>query len=558
MQWVMGLGGSNHDFSACLLQGGAHHRSIEDERLTYKRYGDNHWASAPCRPSANYCLASAGLELGDLDGLFVSNDIEGHNRFWEQRSHTIVGHHLCHASAAYYASPFDEAALLVVDGRGGPVSSIVDGRRTFETISIGVAAGSSLELETVQTGEHQVSTSTWRYISSNSIGWFYSIVTECVGMGENGEGKTMALAAFGEARFKKELLQFVTLGGEQLFEMDPYSGLWSFLVDTVVAADRSFAVRADLAASAQSILEDVLVAATQRLRRQSTKRYLAFGGGVALNGVANRRIREQSGFDDLFVFPASGDNGLSVGAALYGYHHLGGHPVRNRSMARSVSFAFGGRCYSEEEMEEAARAFAVSVQRSASEDDLVERLTTALLNGSVVALFQDGSEFGPRALGNRSLIALPGTPNIQRRLNRIKHRESFRPFAPIVPEEEADVYFEAAAPSPFMLEMAPIRKSYREALAGAAHVDGSARLQTIGPYQQGLVRSLLQSLKRRGRPPVIINTSFNLKGQPIVEQPRDAMTAFVHLDVEALVMGPFWIEKHTPLAANEKGPQHVP
>jgi carbamoyltransferase len=524
---------------------------IEDERLTRKRHGNTHWAGAPCRPSADYCLANAGLELSDLDGLFVSNDIEGHDRFWQQRPHAVVGHHLCHAAAAYYSSPFNEAAVLVIDGRGGPVSSIEGGCRTFETISMGVGTGATLAIETVQTGQHRVSTSTWRYISSNSIGWFYSIVTECVGMGENGEGKTMALAAFGEPRFKNDLLQFVTLGGERLFEMDPYGGLWSFLVDTVAAADSSFTVRADLAASAQAILEEIIVAATQRLRQQSNKRYLAYGGGVALNGVANHRIREQSGFDDLFVFPASGDNGLSVGAALYGYHHLGGHSVADRSMARSVSFAFGGHPYDEEDMEKAARAFAVSVQRPTSQQDLVEQLATTLLNGGVVALFDKGSEFGPRALGNRSLIALPGTPNIQRRLNRIKHRETFRPFAPIVLEDEASIYFDSTAPSPFMLEVTSIRKQYREELAGAAHVDGSARLQTIASYQTGIVQLLLKNLKRRQRPPVIINTSFNLKGKPIVERPHDAMLAFLHLDVDALVMGPFWIEKHTPLAAQD-------
>ncbi len=544
MKWVLGLGGSNHDFSATLLRNGHPHTIIEDERISGHRYGDRHWASSPCLPSVEYCLRNANISLSDIDAVFVSNDIEGHNRFWEKVPHQLVSHHVCHAAAAYYSSPFERAATLVIDGKGGPIGSGKNGKRNFETISTGLGIDTNLELETIQSGEHLISTSTWKYISSNSIGWFYSIVTECIGMGPEGEGKTMALAAFGKPTFKNELLDFVKFDTERPFEMDPYGGLWTFIFELITKNENSFSVKADLAASAQAIIEDAILLITKTLKKKTKERYLVYGGGVALNGVVNTRIREESGFDDLFVFPASGDNGLSSGAALYGYHHVNGHKLNERSLARSISFAQPGKVYSNKEIEKAAREFSVSTEDIDNQSDIIERIVMQLMGGSVLALYQGGSEFGPRALGNRSLIALPSTSNIQRRMNKIKRRETFRPFAPIVLEEKAEHYFEISAPSPFMLEIAPIRKEFRTQLSGAAHVDGSARVQTIAPYQKGLIRPILLELEKRGLPPVILNTSFNLKGRPIVETPYDAIKAFLHLDVDALIMESFWVEKH--------------
>lgn len=547
MRWVLGIGGSNHDFSACLLGNGKPHAIIEDERLTGVRHGRTHWAAEPARPAADYCLESAGIELGSVEALFISNDMEGHAPFWMDHDPQVVAHHLCHGAAAYYASSFPAAGVLVVDGRGGPVGEIEAGARRFETISVGEGDGRNLTVETLQSGVQRVATSSWRYISTNSLGWFYSIVTECVGMGEDGEGKTMALAAYGEPRYRKDFERFLDLGGPQIFEMDPYSGLWSFLTETVHAHGGSFAVRADLAATAQAVLEDALVMAARHVRRQTGQRYLVYSGGVSLNGVANYRIRREAGFEDIFVFPGAGDNGLSVGAALYGWHGLMGEPRTERTWHDVLDFGYGGRPYSDEAMEAAARRYAVSIERIDDLNARATRLLDYLQSGAVAAVFQGGSEFGPRALGHRSLIALPDAPDIQRRLNRIKRRESFRPFAPIVLQDHAETYFELDAPSPFMLEIAPIKKAWHRQLAGAAHVDGTARLQTLAPGKAVLIGAVLERLVEDGAPPVVINTSFNLKGRPIVETPDDALEAFIHLDIEVLVLGPFWIEKQSTL-----------
>lgn len=551
MTWILGLGGSNHDFSSTLLHNGEPHTLIEDERITGIRYGDKRWTSDPCSLSSRFCLDNAKININDVDGIFLSNDIESNTKFWENKNYHVVGHHLCHASSAFYTSPFEKAAIMVIDGRGGPLTSIYNGKRQFETISFGLGSKSEVNIEPVQVGSQNVSTSTWSYISSNSLGHFYSIITEAIGMGVNGEGKTMALAAFGKPIYVDELKEFVKIDGQSYFEMNPYAGIWTFLLEKINKSPRSFSLRADLAASAQTILEEVVVYCAKKLRKQTKERFLAFGGGVALNGVANHLIREKSGFENLFVFPASGDNGLSTGAALYGHHHIGKSPVTKRSLERSVSFAFSGKIYSEEDVYNAAKAASVALDKKDSLASKVELLVSKLLEGNVIGCFQGASEFGPRALGNRSLIALPSLPGIQKRMNQIKHRESFRPFAPIVLEEELENYFDMSVPSPFMLEMAFVRPEYRTKLAGSLHVDGSARIQTIGTYQKGLIRETLLALKRCGLPPVILNTSFNMKGHPIVETPNNAVEAFVNLDIDGLLLENYWLEKHTQLYTPE-------
>jgi carbamoyltransferase len=553
MVWVLGLGGSNHDFSAVLLENGCMHTAIEDERLTGHRYGDTHWTSRPCQPSSQYCLRAANIDFKDLDGLFVSADLEGHDPFWEKLSAEKVGHHLCHAAAAYYPSPFAAAALLVIDGRGGPVTEPYNGRRRFETVSIGAADDNQLSLETVQTGQQAIATSTWSYISSNSVGWFYSIVTEAVGLGENGEGKTMALAAYGQPRFVEKLKDFVAVSEEVVFTMDPYAGIWDYLIDTIHVAPSSFAVRADLAASAQAILEEAVLTAGRQAKRRSDKPYLAYGGGVALNGVANHRLQAECGFRNVFVFPASGDNGLSCGAALYGTHQLLKQPRPAPSWRHAASFAYGGRSYSAREIEMAYADEPVAVRHRAGNSDCALELVDRLLAGEVVAVYRGGAEFGPRALGHRSLLALPWNENIQSKMNGVKRRESFRPFAPIVLEERAGHYFDLNGPSPFMLDIAPIRTEHRVKLAGICHVDGTARIQTVGTGGSEFLRRVLLRLQELGEPPVLLNTSFNLKGRPIVETPKDAVTAFIQLDVKALLLEETWLEKHTQLPQARTG-----
>ena len=553
MIWSLGIGGSNHDFSAALLCDGDLHTAIEDERLTGHRYGDTHWASRPCRPSFDYCLEAAGIEPSELSGLFVSSDLEGHDRFWQNHSYELVGHHLCHASAAFYPSPFESAAVLVIDGRGGPVGENDRAKRTFETISIGKARGQQISLKTVQTGVHAVATSTWSYISSNSVGWFYSIITEACGLGENGEGKTMALAAYGKPVFKDALEEFVTLNDETIFIMDPYGGLWDFLVDTIQQAPDSFTVRANLAASGQAILEDSVIRAAKRAKQETGESYLAFGGGVALNGVANHRIREESGFDEVFVFPASGDNGLSAGAALYGTHSLLGVSREQASWKRATRFAYGGRRYPESDIVAAIERAPLSSRHIPDPPALATILAEHLLADEIIAIYQGGAEFGPRALGNRSILALPSGERVQARMNEIKQRETFRPFAPIVLEEDANTFFELKGPSPFMLDIAPVRHEFRDKLAGICHVDGTARVQTLGPDSNPFIRAVLERLKLLDEPAVVLNTSFNLKGQPIVETPSDAISAFLKMSLDALVLETRWVEKQTALSLNLPG-----
>lgn len=547
---ALGIGGSNHDFSAALVEDGVIRVAIEDERISRHRYGDTHWASKPCVLSSEYCSKARGIGLRDLDGLFVNEDIETEYRFWCERKHTIVKHHLCHAAASFYGSPFPDSALLVIDGRGGPVAEPHLGRRSFETVSIGLGQDSHLHLSVHQVGEQTLATSTWSYITSNSIGWFYSIVTEAIGLGENGEGKTMALAGYGQPIFVDQLLQFCQIDRDGRFHFSPYGGIWDYLCDAVFRSGNQFQVRADLAASAQRILETAVLAAASVARRSTGARFLCYGGGVALNGVANHRIRQEVGFDDIFIYPACGDNGLSVGAAFYGYHCELKATRQPITWSGAATAAYAGRPYSAMEIDLALSSVPASVVRA---DNVAAELVDRLMAEQVVAVFHGRSEIGPRALGHRSILANPRARRIRDRLNAIKHRESFRPFAPMVLERVAHEYFDISGPSPFMLDIAPVKPAYRRDLSGVCHVDGTARVQTVSDTGDALLVAVLNELARRGAPEIVLNTSFNLPGKPIVETPCDAVHAFMTLSLDALLLEDRWLEKHNCFGDTKPG-----
>lgn len=544
----MGLGGSNHDHSACIVKDGRIAVAIEDERLVKQKRGHSHWAEKPCLAAAEYCLDAVGASIGELDAIFVNIDIDTAYPFWEDYRFEVVPHHLNHAASAYFMSTFDESALLVIDGRGGAVG---DGANTqFETVSIGSAKDARLQIETFQSGVQRISSSSWRYVTENSLGWFYKTVSEAIGFGGGGEGKTMGLASYGTARFRDAFEQFCSIDQDGRFNFDPYSGFWDWLADKVSTAGNGFQVRADLAATAQSWLEDGVLAAAHAARRRSGSKRLCFAGGVALNGVANHRLRKECGFDEVFFWPPCGDNGLAIGAALYGYHSILEQPRKPLSISESESSAYCGRVYSAEEIVQATSEIAVSVSEP---EDIIGSVVDCICRGEAFAVFQGGSEIGPRALGHRSIFFDPTLPDGRDRMNRIKRRESFRPFAPIVLEEDAGTYFDLVGPSPFMLDIAVVREPYRRLLPAVTHVDNTARVQTVRHDGDPFIVGLLRRLKESGRPPIVLNTSFNLSGKPIVESPADAVDAFMKLDLNTMVMDRLVLTKHSPYAIRMGG-----
>jgi len=317
------------------------------------------------------------------------------------------------------------------------------------------------------------------------------------------------------------------------------------LTATLSESENPMQVRADIAYAAQEIFVEAIVAAARETHRQYPSPTLCFGGGCALNTLANTRIMEATPFEEVFVFPAAGDNGLAVGAAFYGAHSLLGQPRRTASPGWRSRAVYTGRDYSAAEIEAAMERAPVAGSKPA---DLAEEAARALAGGQTVAICRGRSEIGPRALGNRSLLALPASARMRDHVNlNIKQRESFRPLAPVVPLEHLATYFEGiSSESPYMLLVARVRPEAREALAAVTHVDGTARVQTVRGEDNPFLHRLLELVGEATDTPVLLNTSLNLRGKPIVETPSDALNVFLRCPIDALILGDWIARKYTP------------
>ncbi len=283
---------------------------------------------------------------------------------------------------------------------------------------------------------------------------------------------------------------------------------------------------------------------------------LCFGGGCALNTLANSRIVERAPFEDVFVFPAAGDNGLSVGAAYYGAHVLQGQPRASADLGWRGRVVYTGRTYSAQEIDAALSDAAVLASQPS---DLARKTACALADGETVAVCREGAEIGPRALGHRSVLALPSSARMRDHINlNIKQRESFRPLAPVVPLEHAQTYFEGIEESPFMLLVAHVRDPYRGRLAAVTHVDGTARVQTVRAEDNPFLHRLLELVGEATGLPVLVNTSLNLRGKPIVETPADALALFVQRPIDVLVLGDRLVREYSPWVPPSQLPGAMP
>jgi carbamoyltransferase len=396
----------------------------------------------------------------------------------------------------------------------------------------------------LQTGRQQKSSNSWRYVCENSIGWFYSIITTALGFGRTGQGKAMGLAAYGTPALLRQLSEFVEVRSDGTFRFDAYGGISNWLTETLEGQPRSMQVRADIAYAAQEVFVHAIVAAARAAYRQAPSEVLCFGGGCALNTLANTRILDSTPFDDLSIFPAAGDNGLSVGAALYGTHCELRRPRSELSRGWRGRRVYTGREYPSDVIEAALLNMPVC---SSLPNDLAGVVAEALVDGEIVAVCRSRSEIGPRALGNRSLLALPRPASVRDHINlNLKQRESFRPLAPVVPLEHVDTYFEGVAESPYMLLVATVRPQARDLLAAVTHVDGSARLQTVRSEDNPFLHRLLELVGEATGVPVLLNTSLNFPGTPIVESPTDALEVFLNRPIDALVLGNRLVRKYSP------------
>jgi carbamoyltransferase len=363
----------------------------------------------------------------------------------------------------------------------------------------------------------------------------YEELTEHLGFRRSSdEYKVMALASYGRPAFLPELREAVTVTEEGGFNVEPIE--WTTLAKRRAAGEDWAAEHADLAASVQRRLEEVLVALARWLQTRTQDRYLALAGGVALNCVANSVLHAEGIFEDIWVQPAAGDSGTALGAALWAAHACG-DPVQPMTTAAL------GRGWADEELEGWLRRAEVDYERP---NDLPDAVAEILAGNGVVAWFQGRSEYGPRALGHRSLLADPRRAENLERLNNVKGREQFRPVAPMVLVDRAAEIFEGPIPSPYMLFTHRVKAAWRDRIPAVVHVDGTARIQTVDPRSQPLVAWMLGCFERRTGVPVVVNTSLNTAGRPIVDDPRDALECFGSTPVDALAMGPFLLRRRKP------------
>jgi carbamoyltransferase len=439
-------------------------------------------------------------------------------------------HHLCHAYQAYLASPFEDAAVLTIDGTGEGLERL--GGSSIST-SLCVGEGNRIRvLDEVR--------------APSTVGGMYSITTKHLGFRDEQEGNTMALASFGTDRFYRRLQP----GSIELKEGGLYDMAFKPHFAGLVFQDRILEfcpprkrdepitdVHKDLAWGIQAAAEEIIVHVTRGLHARTGKRRLAMAGGVALNCVANAKILRETPFEELYVMPNAGDRGLAVGAALFGHHVLLGgrerHPLRHDYL---------GRTYSDAEIVRDLRSSpGIEFERL---PDIASVAAALIAQGRIIGWVQGGAEFGPRALGHRSILADPRTPTSKERLDReIKRREWFRPYAPSVLAERADEYFEMLGPSPYMLLAVNTRPAAREKVPGIVHVDGSARVQTVDRAIEPLYHRLISKFDELTGIPLVLNTSFNGYGEPMVETARDAVKALHSMSLDALAVGDYLVWK---------------
>jgi carbamoyltransferase len=570
--YVLGINAYDHDVSACLLRDGEIAFAIGKERITRKKHDSGFYQKV-----VNYCLAAEGISLAEVD-LVVRNcyvlpveDLEMRmvsvdvpeimddkerrqaqaDPLYLSKSDKVVtlSHHLGHAYSAFAASPFNEGVVMVVDGVGSYAADIHEPGQLTEGVNpLARESESYYRFEGSQlTALKKVWLKPVRGFLSDEfyympgLGALYSRVSSYIFADWNKCGEVMGLAPYGRPNEFKPLLEI--RGGELDIpewgvEFDkPF--LWEREKDW--EASPSMQHWKDLAWRAQDDTEKVLLDRAIWLRQTTGAKNLCIAGGVALNCVANGRILREAGFDNVWIQPAAGDDGVAIGCAYYGHLALLKQP---RSYV--MTHAYTGVAYKDEEVRAAADRKLVRVQTTTTLSSNICADTARLLSeGHVFGWFQGRSEIGPRALGNRSILADPRKPEMKDILNkRVKHRQAFRPFAPIVLAERVDEIFEGAEESPFMLLVKAVRPEWRDRIPAIVHVDGTARIQTVREDTNERLYRLLKEFEALTGVPVLLNTSLNVRGEPIVETPADAVACFLGTGLDYLALHDVLIGKN--------------
>jgi carbamoyltransferase len=552
---VLGINCFAHDTAAALIQDGRVVAFVEEERFNREK----HTKAFPDR-AIEYCLREGGIGIGDVDAVafahragtdFARGALDAlkrgapkrlaaqayvdwslgkkerdFRRRWGYRGRTFnVGHHDAHAASAFFASPFDEAAVLTLD-RGGDFLST-----------------------TLQHGRDNRLRPLAEVRNPHSLGEVYTALTWYLGFHPNSdEGKVMGLAPYGKDRLVPELRDLLRLTPDGLFKVNlawfayQREGGWlsrRFLQRygrPRVAESDLLEIHEDLAYAVQDLIEEAGLHVTRAVQGLTGSKNLCLAGGVALNSVMNARLLHETEFEHVFIQPAAGDAGNALGAALYVWHQELG---QERTWA--MEHAFWGPVVSQAEHKEVLAARKLPFREVADPSAEAARL---LSEGRIVGWFQGRAEVGPRALGARSILADPRRAEMKDIVNaQVKHREGFRPFAPSVLHERGPEYFEGYYPNPFMLLVLPIVEEKREVIPAVTHVDGTGRMQSVRREENPDYYRLIEEFDRLTGVPVVLNTSFNLRGEPIVARPEEALQDYLTTGMDALLLGPYLLEK---------------
>ncbi len=587
--YILGISAYYHDSAAALLRNGEIAAAAQEERFTRIK----HDLSFP-RHAIEYCLQEGGISSNDLAAIaFYEKPFIKFNRILEtyltfaprgirsfvlalplwlreklwmsdhiRRELSYEGdvlfceHHEAHAASAFFPSPFRRAALLTIDGVG-----------ELATSCYGVGDDNRVQLMAELQFPH-------------SLGLLYSAFTYYTGFKVNsGEYKVMGLAPYGLPKYVQTIYDhLVDLKEDGSFKMNmKFFDYCAGLTMTNGEFDSLFGGsprkpeskltqrEMDLARSVQDVAEEIIIRMARHVKKTTGERNLCLAGGVALNCVANGRLLRTGLFDDIWIQPAAGDAGGALGAAYVAYHHHFGRPVppeKNQDLQRG---SYLGPSYSSGQIREFLTNHGIPYTRQSDSAELVENVAQLLADGKIVGWFQGRMEFGPRALGNRSILGDPRLPDMQKKMNiKIKFREGFRPFAPSILVEEVGHWFDIDRPSPYMLLVADVRKEKRRGMTveesgfwgieklnvvrsdipAVTHIDYTARLQTVDARDNALYHSLVSKFHEKTGCPVLVNTSFNVRGEPIVESPKDAYTCFMRTDIDVLVLGDFLVHKY--------------
>ena len=591
---VLGISAFYHDSAAALIEDGRLVGAAQEERFTRKKHDSGFPQNA-----VQFCLDRAGLKLADVDYVafydkpflkferlletYLAYAPRGFNSFrmamplwlkeklfqktllrdemkrWEpdfdwQKRLLFGEHHQSHAASAFFPSPFEEAAVLTMDGVG-----------EWATTSLGYGRGNSLEMLKELHFPH-------------SLGLLYSAFTYYTGFKVNsGEYKVMGLAPYGEPRFKDLILdRIVDLKEDGTFRLDQTyfdycTGLRMtndkfadvFGVKRRTPEEQLTQVHMDLAASIQAVTEEIVLRLGRSVRKETGARNICLAGGVALNCVANGKLLRENVFDNIWVQPAAGDAGGAVGAAYAAYHGFMGQPRKLNGHMDGMAGSYLGPEYTDDEIAERLTAAKAKFTRL-DHAQMIDQTAQALADSKAVGWMQGRMEFGPRSLGARSILGDARSPSMQKTLNlKVKYRESFRPFAPAVLREDLGKYFDIKTDSPYMLMVAPVNEDRRRSMTAAeealfgidklnvprsdipavTHIDYSARVQTVHKETNAAFHDLLESFKAKTGCSVVVNTSFNVRGEPIVCTPEDAFRCFMGSEIEVLVVGNCFLKK---------------